>query len=112
MIICFTEHCTKDEKGYSTGEVEFSFELTNEAFMQKLVQIYPKLENACFVFMKADKLNNLVELNPGECCFRCYTPENVYHSEQGQGQIYIKKIEESEVMFMKLFICCRGAYEL
>ena len=91
--------------------MEFSFELTNEAFKQKLVEIYPKLENACFVFMKADKLNKLVELNPGGCCFRCYTPENVFYSERGQGRIYIQKIEESEVMFMKLFICCR-AYEL
>ena len=80
--------------------MEFSFELTNEAFKQRLVEIFPKLENACFVFMKADdKLNKLVEINPGGCCFRCYTPQNVNDCEQGQGQIYIKKIAESEVMF-------------
>ena len=86
--------------------MEFSFELTNEAFKQKLVEIYPKLENACFVFMKADKFNKLVELNPGECCFKCYTPENVFYSERGQGRLYIRKIAESEVraMSMTLFI--------
>ena len=97
------DHCVNEQKGYR-DKVEFSFELTNEAFKQRLVEIYPKLENACFVFMKADKFNKLVELNPGGCCFRCYTPENVFYSERGQGRLYIRKIAESEVMFMTLFI--------
>ena len=104
----FTEHCTKDKEGHSTKKVEFSFELTSEAFKQKLVEIYPKLENAYFVFMKGEGVK-LVELNPGGCCFRCYTPENVFYSERGQGRIYIQKIEESEVrvhcILMTLFIC-------
>ena len=92
----FTEYCTKDREGRSTKKVEFSFELTSEAFKQKLVEIYPKLEDACFVFMKGEGIK-LVELSPGECCFWCYTPENVFYSERGQGRLYIKKIEESEV---------------
>ncbi len=78
--------------------MEFSFELTHEQFKQKLVEIYPKLENACFVFMKAGKGNTLEELNPGICCFRCYTPKNVYHSERGQGRLYIRMIAENEVL--------------
>ena len=77
--------------------MEFSFELTNEAFKQKLIQVYPKLENACFVFMKADKINKLVELNPGGSCFRCYTPESIFYSDRGQGRLYIRKIAEAEV---------------
>ena len=101
MFYIFTGHCTDDEKGHSTNK--FSFELTHDEFMKQLVEIYPKLENACFVFMKADKTNRLVELNPGVCCFRCYTPRNVFHSPRGQGRLYIKKIAESEVP-LKLFI--------
>ena len=92
IISTFTEHCVSDDK------VEFPFTLTNEQFKQKLVEIYPKLENGCFVFMKADKNNKLEELNCGRCCFKCYTPENVYHSERGQGRLYIQKIAESEVL--------------
>ena len=87
--------------------MEFSFELTSEAFKQKLIEIYPKLEDACFVFMKGNGII-LVELNPGGCCFRCYTPENVFCSERGQGRLYIKKIAESEVrvhcILMTLFM--------
>ena len=78
--------------------MEFSLELTNEEFKQKLVEIYPKLENACFVFMKAGKDNTLEELNPGTCCYRCYTPENVYNSKRGQGRLYIQKIPEDKVL--------------
>ena len=78
--------------------MEFLLELTNEEFKQKLVEIYPKLENACFVFMKANRKNNLEELDPGTCCYRCYTPENVYHSERGQGRLYIQKIPEDKVL--------------
>ncbi|XP_028399724.1 uncharacterized protein LOC114523090 isoform X2 [Dendronephthya gigantea] len=85
------EHCIKDDK------VEFTLDLTNEQFKQKLIEIYPKLENAFFVFMKADKTNTLEELNPGLCCFRCYTPENVYNSERGQGRLYLKIIAENEI---------------
>ena len=85
------EHCTSDDK------VEFPIALTNEQFKEKLVKIYPNLENSCFVLMKADKNNQLEELNPRTCCFRCYTPENVYHSERGQGRLYIQKIAESEI---------------
>ena len=77
--------------------MEFSLGLTNEQFKQKLVEIYPKLENACFVLMRADKNNKLEKLNHGMCCFRCYTPENVYHSARGQRRLYIQKIAESEV---------------
>ena len=79
-------------------KVEFSFELTKEQLKEKLVEIYPRLENACFVFMKADRNNKLEELNAGRCCYRCYTPENVYHSERGQGRLYIKIIVENEVL--------------
>ncbi|XP_028399723.1 protein NLRC5-like isoform X1 [Dendronephthya gigantea] len=85
------EHCVKDDK------VEFTLDLTNEQFKQKLIQIYPKLENAFFVFMKANKTNTLEELNPGLCCFRCYTPENVYNSERGQGRLYMRIIAENEI---------------
>ena len=85
------EHCTSDDK------VEFPIALTNEQFKEKLVKIYPNLENSCFVLMKGVKNNQLEELNPGACCFRCYTPENVYHSERGQGRLYIQKIAESEI---------------
>ncbi|CAB3996090.1 NLR family CARD domain-containing 3-like isoform X2 [Paramuricea clavata] len=93
------EGCGPPQPGHcvSDGKVEFSLGLTNEQFKQKLVEIYPKLENAAFVFMKADKHNTLEELNHGMCCFRCYTPENVYHSERGQGKLYIKLIQESEI---------------
>ena len=83
--------------------MEFFLELTHEQFKQKLVEIYPKLENACFVLMKASKDNKLEELNPGRCCFRCYTPENVHHSERGQGRLYIRKIAENEVLFKTIF---------
>ena len=76
--------------------MQFSFELSNEEFKQKLVHIYPKLEKSCFVFMKADKVNKLVVLNPGECCFKCYTPENVYQRGY-QGRLYIKMTTDSEV---------------
>ena len=72
-------------------------DLTNEQFKQKLIEIFPKLENAFFVFMRADKTNKLEELNPGWCCFRCYTPENVYNSKRGQGRLYMKIIAEDEV---------------
>ncbi|XP_028399720.1 uncharacterized protein LOC114523089 isoform X1 [Dendronephthya gigantea] len=85
------EHCIKDDK------VEFTLDLTNEQFKQKLIEIYPKLENAFFVLMRADKTNTLEELNPGLCCFRCYTPENVYNSERGQGRLYMKIIAENEI---------------
>ena len=85
--------------------MEFSFELTNEAFKQKLIQVYPKLENACFVFMKADKINKLVELNPGGSCFRCYTPESIFYSERGQGRLYIRRIAEAEVKLDMATIC-------
>ena len=78
--------------------MEFQFNLTNEQFKKKLVEIYPKLENCCFVFMKGDKNNQLVELNPGKCCFRCYTPENVHLSERGQGRLYIQIIPENKVL--------------
>ena len=83
--------------------MEFSFELTNEEFKRKIVKIYPRLENACFVFMKAGKDNTLEELNRGRCCYRCYTPENVYHSERGQGRLYIQKIAENEVLLVNLW---------
>ena len=76
--------------------MEFSFQLSHEEFKQKLVEIYPKLANACFEFLKVDSRNTLVEI-PGECCFRCYTPENVFYSDRGQGRLYIQKIAESEV---------------
>ncbi|CAB4007268.1 Hypothetical predicted protein [Paramuricea clavata] len=87
------DHCTNTEK----GKVEFSFQLTNEEFKQKLYEIYPKLENGCFVFMKAGKHNTLEELGAGSCCYRCYTPENVYHSNPGQGRLYIRRIAENEI---------------
>ncbi|XP_028411743.1 uncharacterized protein LOC114534494 [Dendronephthya gigantea] len=89
-----SEHC---KNGNIDGKVEFPLELTNEEFTRKLVEIYPTLESACFVFMKAGKDNMLEELNPGICCFRCYTPNNVYHSERGQGRLYIRKITENEI---------------
>jgi hypothetical protein len=92
------EHCVSQDK------VEFSLELTNEQFKQKITEIYPKLENACFVFMKAGKDNKLEELNPGRCCFRCYTPNNVYHSDRGQGRLYIRKIAENEVLSNPRFV--------
>ena len=79
-------------------KVEFSIALTNEEFKQKLVEIYPSLENACFMFMKAGKDNTLKDLNPGICCYRCYTPENVYSSDRGQGKLYIRMISENEVL--------------
>ena len=85
------EYCIAGDK------VEFSLELTNEEFKQKLSEIYPSLKNACFVFMKAGKDNTLKELNPGVCCYRCYTPENVYSSERGQGRLYIRIISENEI---------------
>jgi hypothetical protein len=52
--------------------------------------------------MKAGKDNTLNDLNPGRCCYRCYTPENVYNSERGQGRLYIKIIPENEVLLAKL----------
>ena len=99
FCILLTEHCSKDRK------VEFPFELTNEEFTRQLVEIYPKLENACFVFMKAGKDNALEEINPGTCCFRCYTPGNVYHSERGQGRLYMRRIAENEVTLTKSNQC-------
>jgi hypothetical protein len=81
--------------------VEFSLELTNEEFKQKLGEIYPKLENACFVLMKADRKNKLEELDPGTRCFRCYTPRNIYHSNRGQGRLYIRIIAENEVILTR-----------
>ena len=87
-----TEHSVAGET------VEFSFDLTNVEFIQKIVEIYPILENGFFVFMIAGKDNILKELNPGRCCYRCYTPENVYHSERGQGRLYIRKIAENQVI--------------
>ena len=81
--------------------MEFPLTLTNEQFKEKLIKIYPKLENSCFVLMKADKNNQLEGLNPGTCCFRCYTPENVYYSERGQGRLYIQRIAESEVKLVE-----------
>ena len=86
------EHCSAGEK------VEFSFDLTNVEFRQKIVEIYPILENGFFMFMTAGKDNILKELNPGRCCYRCYTPENVYDSERGQGRLYIRKIAENQVI--------------
>ena len=91
-FVILTEYCV------AGGKVEFSLELTNEEFKQKLVEIYPSLENACFMFMKAGKDNALKELNAGVCCYRCYTPENVYSSERGQGKLYIQIIAENEVL--------------
>ncbi len=82
--------------------MEFSFELTNEEFKQKIIKIYPCLENACFVFMKAGKDNTLEELNPGRRCYRCYTPENVYNSKRGQGRLYIRTIIENEVLLIRI----------
>ena len=93
LIHILTEHCTNPEK----DKVEFSLELTNVEFKQKLVEIYPKLENACFVLMKAGRKNKLEELDPGICCYRCYTPNNIYHSDRGQGRLYIRRIAESKV---------------
>ncbi len=87
--------------------MEFSFELTNEEFRQKIIEIYPSLENACFVFMKAGKDNTLEKLNRGRCCYRCYTPENVYHSERGQGRLYIRKIAENEVLLIRSYSVLR-----
>ncbi|CAB4009578.1 Hypothetical predicted protein [Paramuricea clavata] len=87
------EHCTNPEK----DKVEFSLELTNVEFKQKLVEIYSKLENACFVLMKADRKNKLEELDPGTCCYRCYTPNNIYDSNRGQGRLYIRIIAENEI---------------
>ena len=84
--------------------MEFSLELTNEEFKQKLVEIYPKLEDACFVFMKAYGSNQLDELNPGTCCYRCYTPENVFYSKRGQGKLYIRIIAESEVLLTRSYL--------
>ena len=90
---CFlTEYCVAGDK------VEFSLQLTNKEFKQKLVEIYPSLENACFMFMKAGKDHTLKELNPGVCCYQCYTPENVYYSERGQGKLYMRIISENEVL--------------
>ena len=80
--------------------MEFSFDLTNEQFKQKIVEIYPILENGVFVLMIAGKDNILNEINPGRCCYRCYTPENVYHSERGQGRLYIRKIAENQVILI------------
>ena len=78
--------------------MEFSLELTNEEFKQMLVEIYHKLENACFVFMRAGGDKTLQLLNPGTLCYRCYTPENVYHSERGKSRLYIRKIPEDKVL--------------
>ena len=78
--------------------MEFLFELKNEGFKQKLAEIYPSLQNACFVFLTAGKDNALTELNPGRCCYKCYTPENVHNSERGQGRLYIRIIPENEVL--------------
>ena len=89
-----TEYCVAGDK------VEFSLQLTNEEFKQQLVEIHPSLKNACFMFMKAGKDNTLKVLNPGVCCYRCYTPENVYFSERGQGGLYIRIISENEVTFI------------
>ena len=47
--------------------------------------------------MKAGKDNTLTELNPSVCCYRCYTPENVYFSDRGQGKLYIRIIAENEI---------------
>ena len=80
--------------------MEFSFDLTNVEFRQKIIEIYPILENGFFVFMIAGKDNILKKLNPGRCCYRCYTPENVYHSERGQGRLYIQKIVENQVILI------------
>ena len=39
--------------------MEFSFDLTNEQFGQKIVEIYPILENPFFMFMIPGKDNIL-----------------------------------------------------
>ena len=54
------------------------------------------------MFMTAGKDNILKELNPGRCCYRCYTPENVYDSERGQGRLYIRTIAENQVILTTL----------
>ena len=82
--------------------MEFSFDITNVEFKQKIVEIYPILENGFFMFMTAGKDNILKELNPGRCCYRCYTPENVYDSERGQGRLYIRTIAENQVILTTL----------
>ena len=101
LCILLTERCN----GNTDEKVEFPFELTNEEFTRRLVEIYPKLESACFVFMKAGKKGMLEELNSGKICFRCYTPGNVYHSDRGQGRLYMRRIAENEVTLTKSNRC-------
>ena len=82
-----------DEK----GKVEFPFAMGVKEFRNKLVEIYPKLRNECYLLMKADKSNILEYLNIAPSY---YNPEEIYYSNLGQGKLYIRFATVAEVMYL------------
>ena len=69
-------------------KVEFDISMTVEEFKNKLVEIYPKLQNKQFGLLKADEKSEVLErLNISSSCYR---PEDIYYSNLGRGRLYIR----------------------
>ena len=88
-INLFLEFC--QEK----GKIDFPFLMKTEEFTNKLEEIYPKLQNQCYLLMKADKSNKLQYL---DIASSSYNPKDIYDSNLGQGRLYIRFATETEVM--------------
>ena len=74
--------------------------MTTEEFKNKLVEIYPKLKDRQFLLMKANESNSLERLNLAPSH---YNAEDIYHSNLGRGRLYIRCVNELEVMISTLF---------
>ena len=69
--------------------------MTTEEFTNKLEEIYPKLQDQCYLLMKADKSKKLQYLDIPSSS---YKPTDIYNSNLGQGRLYIRFATETEVM--------------
>ena len=69
--------------------------MTTEEFTNKLEEIYPKLQNQCYLLMKTDKSNKLQYLDIANSS---YNPKDIYNSNLGQGRLYIRFATKTEVM--------------
>ena len=76
-------------------KVHFPFSMTTEEFKIKLVEIYSKLQNQCYLLMRADKSNKLLYL---DIASSYYNPNEIYNSNLGQGRLYIRFAAKTEVM--------------
>ena len=76
--------------------------MTTEEFTSKLEEIYPKLQDQCYLLMKADKSNKLQYL---DIASYSYNPKGIYNSNLGQGRLYIRFATETEV------ISCAAQYK-